>query len=152
MSRRNKTRSPRPVPNETDWADYPTDLDGRDLHRLFFGKSSAEVERFFGSGQAINRADELLFAPRRVFQYYVRAFAAFLLSDAAMGDSDAASPFLSLLEAREVRDPGSVAVIYAALEDTVDFIASHQAYYAANPAIYGSFADRAQRIRTLCNA
>lgn len=150
MSRRNKTRRPLPIPDETDWAGYANDLDVQDLHRLCFGKSAAEVQRFFDNGQAINRADELLFAPRRVFQYYVGAFADYLLSDAAMGDSDAASPFLSLLEAREERDPGSVACIYPGLEDTLGFIASHQDYYAADPAIYGSFADRAQRIRVCC--
>lgn len=147
-----RLRKPRPlrIPDKTDWAGYADDLDVQDLHRLFFGKSNAEVERFFGNGQAINRADELLFAPRRVFQYYIQAFAACLLSDAAMGDSDAASTFLSLLAAREERDPGSVAIIYPVLEDTINFIASHQAYYAANPAVYGSFAERAQHIRTLC--
>lgn len=47
--------------------------------------------------------------PRRAFQYYVSAFADFVVSGAAIGDADSASPFLNLLVNREERDPGSVA-------------------------------------------
>ena len=58
--------------------------------------------------QSIERADELLFMPRQAFQYYVFAFAIFVISENASGDPDSASPFLQLLVALEERDPGSV--------------------------------------------
>lgn len=138
------------IPDKSDWAGYEADLDVRHLHKLFFGKSYIEVEGYFANGRAIERMDELLFAPRRVFQYYVHAFIGYLLSQEAKGDSDAASPFLSLLEAREKRDPGSVAAIYSALSNALEFVASRQDYFDADPNIYGNFSERAMRIRELC--
>ena len=47
--------------------------------------------------------------PRRVFQFYIFAFAQYVMSEAAIGDPDAASCFLNNLIAREEHDPGSVA-------------------------------------------
>ena len=37
-------------------------------------RSLDEVQSHFGGGHSIQRADELLFMPRRAFQYYVLAF------------------------------------------------------------------------------
>lgn len=140
------------IPDTADWEGYEADLDVKHLHKLFFGKSNAEVEKYFANGRAIERMDELLFAPRRVFQYYVHAFIGYLMSEKAKGDPDAASPFLALLAARETRDPGSVAAIFPALARSVDFVASHQEYFEAPPEIYGDFRERALRIREQCGA
>ncbi|MEK8035082.1 hypothetical protein AACH06_30055 [Ideonella sp. DXS29W] len=119
---------------------------------MLFGKSIAEVQAHFGNGRSIERAGELLFMPRRAFQYYVQAFAEFVMSSAAEGDSDSASPFLNLLVARERRDPGSVAQVYAALRPTVEHVAANQEYYDADPNIYGSFSDKAKELAVLCDA
>jgi len=140
------------IPDKAAWEGYEADLDVKHLHKLFFGKSNVEVEKYFANGRAIERMDELLFAPRRVFQYYVHAFIGYLMSEEAKGDSDAASPFLSLLEAREKRDPGSVAAIYSARAKGLAFVAAHQKYFEADPNIYGDFLERAVRIRELCGA
>lgn len=140
------------IPGKADWEGYDADLDVKHLHKLFFGKDNSEVERHFANGRAIERMDELLFAPRRVFQYYVHAFVGYLRSEEAKGDSDAASPFLSLLESREKRDPGSVAAIYSQLSQSIEFVASHQEYFEADPNIYGDFRERAKRIGELCGA
>jgi len=140
------------IPNEKDWQGYNRDLDVRYLHELFFGKSIDDVQQYFGEGNSIERMDELLFAPRAVFQYYVLAFAKYVRSDKAEGDPDSASSFLHLLEAREERDPGSVEDIYDSLSETVDFIASHQEYFDANESIYGDFKKRAQDIRNKCSS
>jgi hypothetical protein len=88
--------------------------------------------------------------PKRAFQYYIFAFAEFLLSDRAAGDSDSASPFLRLLIAREQRDAGSVAEIYSNLASVVDYIASHQEHYDADPDIYGNFQELARQLRAIC--
>lgn len=87
--------------------------------------------------------------PRAAFQYYVFAFAEFLMSDRAAGESDEASPFLHLLIGREERDPGSVAEIYTDLEEVIEFVASHQDYFDADPNIYGNFRELAATLRTL---
>ncbi|NRF72471.1 hypothetical protein HLB44_36530 [Aquincola sp. S2] len=141
----------RKVPDASDWAGYKDDLDVRYAHKLMFGKSVDEVQDLFGQGRSIERASELLFTPRTVFQYYVFAFAAYVLSDAAAEDSDSASPFLLLLINREKRDPGSVREIYNRMEPIVQHVASRQEFYDADPNIYGNFKDHQVELAKLCN-
>ena len=140
------------IPDKADWEGYEEDLDVRYFHTLAYGKTIEEVQLFFGEGRSIERMSELLFTPRRVFQYYVFSFAAYVMSGQAEGDPDSASPFLSLLEEREKRDPGSVSQIFLELEEVIDFVAAGQEYFDADPNIYGSFEERANRIRKACNA
>lgn len=142
----------RKVPDAAAWNGYLDDLDAQYAHELLFGKSADEVVHLFGEGRSIERASELLFVPRGVFQYYVFAFAAYLLSEGAAGDSDSASPFLHLLVNRERRDPGSVQQIYGRLAPIVDFVASRQEFYDADPDIYGKFKDHRDELAKLCDA
>ena len=139
------------IPGHAEWAGDETDLDVQYARKIFFGKSIAEVQCFFGGVQSIERADELLFMPRHAFQYYVFAFADFVLSDQASGDPDSASPFLRLLISREERDPGSVSDVYEHLASFVEYVASHQSRYDANPSIYGDFRELAAQLKTLCD-
>ena len=74
------------------------------------------------------------------------------MSEKARGFSDAASPFLALLEERERRDPGSVAEIYPLVAPYVDFVAARQTYFDADVDIYGDFQQRARAIRDACGA
>jgi hypothetical protein len=140
------------IPGHAEWEGYETDLDATYAHELLFGKSIAEVQELFGDVRSIERADELLFMPQRAFQYYVFAFAEFVLSEQARGDPDSASPFLRLLISREERDPGSVADIYPHLLPAVEYAASHQQQYGADPNIYGDFEELAAQLKTLCEA
>lgn len=140
------------IPDESAWYDDEYDPDVQWMRDLFYGKSNAEVQEHFGGGRSIERANELLFAPRSVFQYYVHAFSDFVMSAQAKGDPDSASPFLGLLESREERDPGSVKEIFETLALCVDFIANNQTHFDADVDIYGDFRERAQRIREKCGA
>lgn len=140
------------IPDESAWYGYEQDLDVKYLHDCFYGKSIAEAQKYFGGGSSIERASELLFAPRPIFQFYIHAFVAFLLSPQAAGDPDSASPFLGLLESREERDPGSVHDIYPSLATCVDFVAANQLLFGADIDIYGNFQDRARSIRERCDA
>ena len=140
------------IPDESAWYGYEDDLDVRYMHGLFYGKSIEEVQEYFGEGRSIERAGELLFSPRPVFQYYVQAFAHFLSLQRAAGDSDSASPFLHLLEEREKLDPGSVQQIFSSLEECITFVTENQAYFDAPVEIYGDFKEQGQRIRQLCGA
>ena len=138
------------IPNSANWQGYEADLDVRHAHKLLFGKSIDEVQCYFGGAQSISRADELQFMPRAAFQYYVFAYSHYVMSEAARGDPDSASPFLRLLVAREKQDPGSVRKIYSHLRPTVEFVADHQDYFDADYDIYGSFKDLATQLKGLC--
>ena len=119
---------------------------------MMFGKSIDEVQPLFGSVRSLSRADELLYMPRRAFGYYVRAFAAFVRSEAAIGDGDSASAFLRLLQGRETREPGSVREHYHPLRATVDFVGDHQAAFGAPEHIYGSFDAQRRQLHALCGS
>jgi hypothetical protein len=81
-----RKRNPK-IPGSVEWSGYKDDLDVRHAHKLFFGKPISDVQQHFGGVKSIERADELLFIPRQAFQYYVFAFADFVVSDKAIGDS-----------------------------------------------------------------
>jgi hypothetical protein len=129
------------IPDAKDWAGYQEDLDVKYAHKLLFGKSIPEVIYHFARSP-IERADELLFMPRKAFQYYVFAFAEYLRSEESIGESDAASPFLNLLLNREEKDPGSVMEIYDDLFPVIDFVASNQERFDADPEIYGNYREK----------
>ena len=138
------------IPNSADWQGYEADLDVRHAHKLLFGKSIDDVQHHFGGVQSISRADELQFMPRAAFQYYVFAYARYVMSEDARGDPDSASPFLRLLVEREKQDRGSVSEIYSHLRSTIEFVAGHQDYFDADYDIYGSFNDLAMQLKALC--
>lgn len=150
MSKRNKSSFGK-IPDEQDWQGYESDMDVAYLHKLVFGKTIQESIPHF-SNQCIERMDELLHAPRRAFQYYVHAFGQYLMQESAAGESDAAAPFLTLLEEREKRDPGSVRIILESLEPYLQFVATRQEYFDAPEEIYGNFSQRVTNIRLACNS
>jgi hypothetical protein len=137
----------RNVPGRAEWSGYEQDPDAAYAFKLFFGKATHEIAQHFAHGQGIERASELQFMPRKAFQYYVFAFAEYLMSTGAAGDSDAASPFLHLLLERERLDPGSVSEVFADLAPIVEFVAANQAHFDADANIYGSFPELAAEIR-----
>lgn len=138
------------IPGKDDWIGYESDLDVKYAHRLMYGKSNEEIQHLFGGAQSIDRADELLFMPRRAFQYYVFAFAQYVMSPEAKDDPDTASPFLRLLISREERDPSSVSLIYQKLRPIVDYVVTHQEWFDADLDIYGNFFDLGSRLHELC--
>jgi hypothetical protein len=140
------------IPGDVEWAGYKDDIDASHAHSFWFGKSLDEMQAHFPGGRSIERGDELLFMPRLAFQFYVFAFAQYVMSDIAIGDPDGASCFLNYLIAREKRDPGSVTQIYARLEPTIDFVASSQARFDASHDNYGDFIEKAAELKKICGA
>jgi hypothetical protein len=138
------------IPGDEAWAGYENDIDASYAHAHWFGRSLDDMQKEFPDGRSIERADELLFMPRQAFQFYIFAFAQYVMSEPAIGDSDAASAFLGFLTAREKRDPGSVAQVYAQLAPTIEFVATSQARFDASHAIYGDFAEKAAILQKLC--
>ena len=97
------------------------------------------------------RASELQFAPRPVFQYDVFTFVDLFASPGGSArQADCASVFLHLLRDREQSDPGSMKEIYAELRPTVEHVADNQSFYDADLDIYGDFRDLAAQLATLC--
>lgn len=137
------------IPTAKDWAGAEADLAARHARTLLLGKSLDEALAVFGQGRSIERADELRHVPRRPFQYYVFAFATFVRSDAAQGDADSASCFLRLLLWREEADPGSVAQVWPRLAPMARAVWGRQAWYEADPAIYGSFVEMGRALEAL---
>jgi hypothetical protein len=137
------------IPGADEWVGYKDDIDARCAHRFWFGKSLDDMQPHFSDGRSIERGDELLFMPRPAFQFYIFAFAQYVMSEAAIGDSDGASCFLNHLVAREKRDPGSVSEIYARLEATIDFVAASQARFDASHDVYGDFAEKAEGLKKM---
>ena len=75
--------------------------------------------------------EQLLFAPQKVFQYYIFAYVKYLHSSRANGDWDSESAFLRLLRYKEERNPGSVKTIYPRLHPTLAYIASKEYFRGA---------------------
>jgi len=138
------------IPDNNAWKGYKDDLDVKYFYDFAYGKSIDEIQNRFGEGTSIERADELLFSPRVVFQFYIQAFVNYIMSEKAKGDSDSASSFIHLLLSREEKDPGSVKNIYQSLAETIDFIENNQEYYKADLGIYGNFADLCKEIKRRC--
>jgi hypothetical protein len=137
------------IPGNEEWAGYENEPEGPHAHELWFGKSLDEMQPLFSDSISIERGEELVFMPRRAFQFYIFAFVQYVMSDAAIGNSDAASVFLGDLIARETRDPGSVAQIYPRLESAIEFVAASQARFDASHDIYGDFAEKAVALKKL---
>jgi hypothetical protein len=138
------------IPGAEEWARHNDDIDARNVHAFWFGKSLDDVQQYFAGGQSAQRGNELLFMPRRAFQFYIFAFAQYVMSDAAIGDAEGASAFLKFLTARETEDPGSVSQIYEPLQNTIEFVAESQSRFAAAHAAHGSFRERAAELAKLC--
>ena len=128
-------------PTESDWGDWASDLDAAYAHKMFFGKSQDEFARIYAENP-IERAGELQFVSDPVFVYYAAAATKYLLSDKSRGDPDAASAFLSLLEARMKDRPNSARSLTSRLRPELDAIASRQSFYEAPDDIYGEFRNR----------
>jgi hypothetical protein len=138
------------IPGAEEWAGYEDDFTARNAHSFWFGKSLEGMRPYFEGGHSIQRGQELLFMPRGAFEFYVLAFAQYVMSDAAIGDADAASSFLGFLAAREKRDPGSVARIYERLQPTIEFVAESQPRFDAEHDVYGDFREKAATLAKLC--
>jgi hypothetical protein len=130
--------SPESVPTLEDWGDLTADLDVAYAHRMFGGKTVIEATPLFLENP-IERADELRFSPAPIFNYYVFAFAAAVLSPESRAQSDLASCFLRLIRERAAEAPAALAKVWARLHPVVVAVAVRQEFYDADVDIYGSF-------------
>ena len=127
-------------PPREAWGDIASDLDVAYGFRMFGGKTIEEAALVFAENP-IERASELSFTPTVVFNYYVLAFAAAAVAPDSRGESDLASCFLRLVRNRAVEQPAALAQVWPQLRKVVIAVSERQAFYDADVAVYGSFAD-----------
>jgi hypothetical protein len=133
------------IPTDSDWRSEPWCLDIPYAYEHFAGKSQLDAVELFKQN-AICYQEDLMHMPRACFPYYASAYITYLMSDISEGDSDGASCFFGLVEcrAKEIRANDILAdSVVACLERLAD----GQDFFGADPAIYGSFSERAEKAR-----
>ncbi|MDZ4688697.1 MAG: hypothetical protein SH850_26795 [Planctomycetaceae bacterium] len=133
-----------PIPDDNDWHD-PSWIFGDETsgaYGTFFGKSIEQVVPLFAQ-DIFGCQDDVDSMPAPCLRYYIRAYIAYLMSDASQNDPDGARCFLGLVKRRmpdlKNAEPKVVDVVVAALRH----IAERQEWYDAAEWIYGDFKSQA---------
>ncbi len=139
-----------PIPIESDWGDYQADLDAEWAHRVFAGKSNAEMHPHFRNNP-IEAASDLRFMPEIPFRYYMLGFRDCVIAKefGPCDDSDAASCFLRLAAEKLESQPQFIVPIMQGLLPAIEYVAKNQEAYGADESIYGSFREIYERILAL---
>jgi hypothetical protein len=138
------------IPSLTDWGPIDhADLDAKWAFDTFRGKSFAEAEALF-ERHALYYQEGLQSMPRVPFNFYARAFVAYIMSDRARGDADGASSFLDLVSwllksNRPIMNPETEKELLGAARH----VSQRQEFYEADADIYGRFAERHAEIEQL---
>lgn len=130
------------IPTEADWRSELWDLEIPLAYRNFYGKNLEEAFGLFVQGASVYQED-IVYMPLPCFRYYVLAYTNYLLSDASQGDSDGASCFFSMVEARRDDIRSSSAELIGQITLTLQKLNDHQEWYLADAKSYGTFAARA---------
>ncbi len=127
------------IPGEADWQYDPECLDEAWAYKNFHGKSFDEAVRLFEENSC-HYQEDLMYMKAPVFNFYVRAFIAYLMSDAARHDSESASSFVGLIQFKAEHDPRSSARPgWSAIEPALEHLVEHQDDYDADWMPYGNF-------------
>lgn len=133
------------IPTEHDWHSEEWNPDTGWAYANFHKKTMEEAVRLFEDNAFGYQAD-LMYMPSRVIGFYLKAYIAYLMSDAAMGDPDAASCFIALIEFRLQIKRDDIEGLWASIEPVFKRLAERQADFDAEWAIYGSFRSRIHEI------
>lgn len=139
------------IPVEEEWGNYRADWDQQYAHDMFGGRSMEAVVPHFEEGP-IDSIDKLRFIEAIPFRYYLLALRNYLLSAQVLGQTtapDAASGFLNLIEEKLQSSPETIEPVMDTVMPAVEYIAANQALFDADPAVYGSFEEKRERIRAL---
>lgn len=141
------------IPTELDWVGYESDLDASWSHRIFFGKSAEDVIEIF-QANVVESAENIYRMPKIPFQYYLMAFARYVMSiDASISysSSDAASALFNYVLSTLQENPSKLKDIYHELLPIIESIATSQNKYDASESIYGSFVNTKNEIAELAD-
>lgn len=131
-----------PIPSESQWRSVPWCLDIPYAYEHFFGKSVAEAQTLFEQ-DALYYQEDLIFMPATCFGYYFAAYLNYLLSEQSKGDSDGASCFFGLIETRHADICQFAPESIERTKTVLHKLTHEQAWYDADPEIYGDFAQKA---------
>jgi hypothetical protein len=138
------------VPTEADWGNYEDDLDQKQAHDLFGGRTNHEMLPHF-QRNVIERTDELRFMPEVPFRYYMLGFRDFLIGGEVepLWVPDAASCFIGLVLEKLKKRPTHILPIMFELVPTLRLIAQDQDLWHAKKEIYGDFKEKLAQIEAL---
>ena len=133
------------VPSEDDWRSEEWSLDTGWAYKNFHGKTTEEAVQLFKENALIYQED-VMYMPSRVFGYYLKAYIKYLMSDAAKGDSDGASCFISLINFKAEYKRDDIVPLWLEIEPVLKRLAEKQDDFDAGWAAYGSFRSRVHEI------
>ncbi|WP_422929298.1 hypothetical protein [Singulisphaera sp. PoT] len=133
------------IPTEDDWRSEPWHEDLAWAYKHFRGKTLDEAVMLFEENSLLYQ-DAVMYMPRRVFGYYLGAYLRYLLSDAARGDSDGASGFITLIHHKAGHQREDLVPVWNEVEPVLRRLAEHQDDFGAEWAIYGCFRTRIREI------
>ncbi len=134
------------IPGKAEWqALNHANLDEAWAYKDFYGKTFDEAVRLFEEN-AIHYQEDLTYMPGPVFGFYLRAYIAYLISDAAQGDPDGASCFVHLILFQAEHDRSLLVPLWSEIELALKHIVEHQNDYGADRSIYGNFRTKARRL------
>ena len=111
----------------------------------FLGKTIDQARSLFAEN-FLRYQEDLTHMGPVAFRYYLPAALKYVASEAADGESDAASSLCQVIESRLEKEPGELSPIKAILRDGIASILEDFVRYDCEPSIYG---DVASRYRTL---
>jgi len=135
-------------PNQVEWGKIDKNsLDENCAYEQFYTKSFNESVAMF-ERNALYYQEDLTYMPTKPFNFYVKAFVKYILSDKAKGDSDGASSFLSMVEWKLKTEidiiPNDIEQL---LISTSKEISNNQQFYEADKDIYGDFLKKYDKIK-----
>jgi hypothetical protein len=134
------------VPTDEDWQPiHPDELDETSAYYTFRGKTFDEAVALFEEASGYYQ-ENLMYMPAPVFGFYLKAFMAYLMSEAARGDSDGASCFIGLIRFKAECDREILEPHWSSIEPVLKHLVEHQDDYEADWATYGSFRSQACEI------
>jgi hypothetical protein len=137
------------LPRESDFIDPRShDLDERHAVKMFLGKTAEQAEAMFRKN-FICYQEDLQYMRAPAFRFYVLPAIAYLLSESANGDSDAASTFCNVLESRLENDPEALTPIIPVALDAIAKILDRFDRFDCSPDIYGDVPSRYRAVAAL---
>jgi hypothetical protein len=138
------------VPTEAEWGNYQADLDQAYAHKVFAGRSNAEMLLHFRRN-VLESTDELRWMPEVPFRYYVLGFRDFVMAQdfEHLDSPDAASCFLGVVLEKLEKQPGYILPIMPQLLPAIHHVAMNQASFEASESNYGSFREKLALIEAL---
>ncbi len=129
------------IPGAEEWAGYEDDFDARETHAFWFGKSLDDMQSSSRTANPYSAATNCCSCRDAVFQFYIFAFAQYVMSEAAIGDSDAASCFLEFPDrlARSAIPAAWPQVLRSVCSPPIEFVAGARHVSMPSHDIYGDF-------------